>query len=219
MFEKVLDVFNYIFWFFILNLLFMLFNIPLILFFTSLGISNIFNYFPLFLLCLLPTMPTFTVLLYCMNKLMVNKGLSIMKDFIKGVKSNFMQALFIWFIELLIFLMLHTNIKFFASVSYGLIFVMLFASLTIVLFAITPYMFMLISRFDMKSTEILNTAFILCFTKPVLTITNLLLLIVSLILFEMAPGTTVLFIAPLFAYLLTQINRGLFSELEKISKS
>lgn len=219
MIEKVLDVFNYVFWFFILNLLFMLFNIPLILFFTSLGISNVFNYFPLFLLCLLPTMPTFTVLLYCMNKLMVNKRLSLLKDFIKGVKSNFAQALFIWLIELFMFLMLHTNIKFFSSFPYGLIIVMLFASFTIILFAITPYMFMLVSRFKMKSTEILKTSFILCFTKPVLTITNLLLLVVSLILFEIAPGTTILFITPLLAYLLTQINRALFADLEKLSKS
>ena len=218
MLEKILDVFNVIFWFFLLNLLFIIFNIPLILFFTSIGISNLFHYFPLFLLCLLPVMPAFTVLLYCMNKLMLNKGLSIMKDFISGVRSNFPQAFLIWFAELVIFLMLYTNIKFFSTSSYGLILVMLFASITLILSAVTPFVFMLISRFKMSHFEIIKTSFILCFTKPILTITNLLLLVVSLILFEIAPGITILFISSLLAFALTFVNRTLFHELEELSE-
>ena len=218
MLDKILDVFNYIFWFFILNLFFMLFNIPIIMFFMTLGISKLFDYFPLFILCLLPTMPTFTALLHCMNKLRINKGLSLIKDFKNGIKLNFMQALSIWFGFLLLFLMLHTNMRFFASKGYGLVLVIFSISIAIVLFATIPYVFMLISRFKMSNLEIIKTSLILCFTKPSLTITNLLLLTVSLIIFEISPGTTMLFISSILAFLLTLVNKKLFSELENLSR-
>lgn len=217
-FEKIFDSFNYVFWFFLLNLFFMLFNIPLILFFIFVGISNIFKYFPLFLVCLLPTMPAFTALLYCMNKIIVNKDLNIIKDFINGIKLNFKQSFLIWFIELLLIIIIYFNIRFFSLVKYNLILVCLFSLVTIVLAAVTPFIYILISRFKMKTIDILRTSFILCFTRPVLTITNLLLFIFSLILFEITPGTIILFISSIFSFSLLFINKSLLQELENISK-
>lgn len=217
-FEKIFDSFNYVFWFFLLNLFFMLFNIPLILFFIFVGISNIFKYFPLFLVCLLPTMPAFTSLLYCMNKIIVNKDLNIIKDFINGIKLNFKQSFLIWFIELLLIIIIYFNIRFFSLVKYNLILVCLFSLVTIVLAAVTPFIYILISRFKMKTIDILRTSFILCFTRPVLTITNLLLFIFSLILFEITPGTIILFISSIFSFSLLFINKSLLQELENISK-
>ncbi|WP_416246472.1 DUF624 domain-containing protein [Clostridium sp. HCS.1] len=217
-FEKIFDSFNYVFWFFLLNLFFMIFNIPLILFFTFVGISNIFEYFPLFLLSLLPTMPTFTALLYCMNKIMVNKDLDIIKDFIKGIKLNFRQSFLIWFIELSLITILYFNIRFFALIKHNILLICLFSTILIILATVTPYISILISRFKMKTIDTLRTAFVLCFTRPILTITNILLFIFSLILFEVAPGTIVLFISSLLSFLLLFINKSLLLELDSISK-
>lgn len=217
-FEKIFDAFNYVFWFFLLNLFFMLFNIPLILFIIFIGISNVFNYFPLFLICLLPTMPAFTVLLYCMNKIIENKDLNIIKDFVNGLKLNFKQGFLIWFFEIIILLILYFNIRFFSTIKYNLVLVCLFYAISTILIAVTPFIFILISKFKMKSIDILRTSFILCFTRPILTITNLLLFIVILILFEITPGTTVLFISSLLSFSLMFINRSLLNELEDLSK-
>lgn len=217
-FEKIFDSFNYVFWFFLLNLFFMLFNIPLILFFLFIGISNIFKYFPLFLLCLLPTMPTFTALLYCMNKIIVNKDLNIIKDFIKGIKLNFKQSFLIWFIELVLIIIIYFNIQFFSLIKYNLFLICLFSAISIILAAVTPFIFILISKFKMKTIDILRTAFILCFTRPILTLTNLLLFIFSLILFEITPGTIILFISSLLSFSLLFINKSLLHELEDLSK-
>ena len=217
-FEKIFDAFNYVFWFFLLNLIFMLFNIPILLFILFIGISYLFNYFPLFLICLLPTMPSLTILLYCMNKIIVNKDLNIIKDFTNGFKLNFKQGFIIWFFEVIIFLTLYFNIRFFSTIKYNLILVCIFYGITTILIAVTPFIFILLSKFKMKSIDLLRTSFILCITRPILSITNLLLFVIMLILFEITPGTTILFISSLLSFSLMFINKSLLTELEDLSK-
>lgn len=218
-FEKIFDSFNYVFWFFLLNLFFLLFNIPIILFLVFVGISSILKYFPLFLLCLLPTMPTFTALLYCMNKIIVNKDLNIIQDFTNGIKLNFKQAFLIWFIELTIAFLLYFNITFFSIIKNNIILVCLFIAIAIILLLVTPFIFILISKFKISNFNLLKSSFILCFTKPILTITNLLLFILMLVLFEITPGTSVLFMFSLLSFLLMFINKSLLCELEGLSQN
>ncbi|MDV4150713.1 DUF624 domain-containing protein [Clostridium sp. AL.422] len=196
----------------------MIFNFPLILFFIFIGISAIFEYFPLFLICLLPTMPAFTALLYCMNKIIVNKDLDIIKDFINGIKLNFKQSFLTWFIELSLVTILYFNIRFFSLIKHNLLLICLFSTILIILAAVTPFIYILISRFKMKTIATLRTAFILCFTRPILSITNLLLFIFSLILFELAPGPIILFISSLLSFSLLFVNKSLLHELDIISK-
>lgn len=217
--DKIFDTFNYIFWFFVLNFFFMLFNIPVILFFLFVGISNLFNYFPLFLVCLIPTVPAFTILLYCMGKLMRTKNLEPINDFVKGFKLNFKQAIVLWSFELLLIFALYSNIRFFTNVMHNTILTCLFAALLILLIAITPFIYILMSRFSMKNLPIIRSAFVLAFTRPLLTISNILLFAVSLVIFEIIPGTSILFIVSIFAFLLVFANRQLLAELEQQSKA
>lgn len=217
-FEKIFDYFNYIFCFFILNCIFLLFNLPAIFFFIFIGISNIGTYFPLFLICMIPTMPTFTVLLYCMNKLLINKDISIKKDFVRGFKMNFFPSLSIWIIELILIFMLQLNIKYFSLIKPNIIFVCIFNAIALIVAFITPYIFILICKFKMSYLSILQTASILSFTRPILSISNLLLFVLALIIFEIIPSTSILFIFSLLAFALMFINRSLISELEDLSK-
>ncbi|BAK81223.1 DUF624 domain-containing protein [Candidatus Arthromitus sp. SFB-rat-Yit] len=216
-FEKLFDTFNYVFWFFILNLLFWIFNIPIILFFVFIGIGGITTYFPLFLVCLLPTAPMFTVILYCVNKIYKNKTISLVADFIRGVKLNFVQALVMWAIELIIIFILYSNIKFFTIIFKSLILNGIFVGILILLAIITPFLFLIISRFSMKNIEVLRLSFTLTFTRPILTITNILLILVFLILFEIN-SAILLFVSSIFAFCLVFVNRTVFKELEDISK-
>lgn len=217
--DKILETFNYIFWFFTLNLLFWIFNIPIILFFIFIGISNILTYFPLFLVCLVPVMPTFTVILYCMNKLYKNKNIEVIPCFLRGFKLNFGQALFVWCVELVAIFLIFTNINFFSVAANSFIIPALFICLLILISAMTPYLFLIISRFSMTSLQVLRLSFILTFTRPLLTITNLLLVLVFMVLFEISPAIIILFISTLLGFCLIFINRTLLSELENISKN
>lgn len=216
--DKILETFNYIFWFFILNLLFWILNIPLILFFVFVGISGIPTYFPLFLVCLIPVMPSFTIILYCMNKFYKTKNISIINDFWKGFKLNFGQGLIVWCIELVAIFLIFTNINFFSSVANSFVIPALFICLLILILAMTPYLFLIISRFSMTSLEVLRLSFILTFTRPILTITNFLLFLVALVIFEINPALVILFVSTLLGFALIFVNRVLLKELEDISK-
>ncbi|MBU3133809.1 DUF624 domain-containing protein [Clostridium gasigenes] len=217
--DKIFDIFNYIFWFFLLNLFFMILNIPSVSFFLFLGISNISSYFPLFLICLIPIGPSLTSLLYCTGKLIRNKDLNIINDFIKGLKLNFKQATFLWCFELIVVFILYSNIKFFSTSKYSLVSTCLFASLSIILLLMTPYIYILISRFTMTNMSIVKSSLILVFTRPIITISNIVIIIFSLILFEMTPGTIILFISSIFAFLLSFTNKALLLELETTKTS
>ena len=212
--DKILDVFNYIFWFLLLNIFFMILNIPLVSFFVFIGISNTFSCFPLFLICLIPVGPALTALLYCMGKLIRNKDLNIIKDFIKGLKLNFKQSAFLWCCELITVFMLYSNMKFFSTAKYSLVLTCLFASLTILTLLITPYIYILISRFSMKNMDIIRSSLILVFTRPILTLSNTLIFIALLVLFEITPSTIILFISSIFAFSLSFTNKSLLLELE-----
>lgn len=219
-FERLFEIFSYIFWFFILNVLFWFMNIPLILFLLFVGVTGILTYFPLFLVCLVPTMPAFTVILYCMHKLYKNKTLTLFSDFFKGFRLNYKQSLIIWIIELLAIFIIYSNIRFFSMVtSHSLILNCLFISLLILIVAITPYIYLIISKFSMTNLQIIRLSFILTFTRPILTITNILLVLVFLVIFEISPSVTVLFISTALAFSLIFINRALLRELEDISKN
>lgn len=217
--DKIFDVFNVVLLFFILNLLFMLVNIPIIVFLFTLGISQIFNYFPLFLLCLIPLGPAFTILLYCMGQFIKYKSLTLKIDLVKGIKLNTIQSLFIWCIELAIVFMIYSNMMFFASRAHSFLITCISMTLGIVLLAVSPYIYLLISRFSMKTVDIIKTALVLTFTRPLLTITNILILLFMLLLFELSPGTIVLFCSSILAYFIQFVNRPLLTNLEKQSLS
>ena len=212
--EKLFSLFDYVFWFFLLNLFFMLLNLPLILFMLSIGINNISTYFPLFLLCLVPFVPSLTVLIYCMGKLIRDKDLNLFRDFFHGLKINFKQSILLWCGELITILILYSNIRFFSNFKNGIILNCIFVALLLGLFFITPYIYILVSRFSMKSFDIIKSSLILAFTRPLLTLTNTLIIIIPLILFQISPGTTILFISSVLAFLLSFSNKSLLEELE-----
>ena len=194
--EKLLTFFNYIFWFFMLNIFFSILNIPVILFFLFVGLSNITTYLPLFLVSLIPFGASFTALLYCMRKLVKYKDLDLFSDFLKGLKYNWKQSTLMWCGELFLIFLLSFNLRIFSTVYYSL-------PLTCV-----------ISRFSMSSMDILRASVILTFTKPVVSIGNIVIFLFSLMLFEISPGTTVIFMASIVSYLIMFLNKNLLESLE-----
>ncbi len=218
-FNKLFDICNYIFSFLILNIFFMILNIPALWFFLFVGISNIFTYFPLFLICLLPTFPAFNVLVYCMNKFFKNKGFNLISDFKKGFLLNFKQSLFIWFIELIFIFALYSNILFFKSVYNNTFLSCIFIGLLILIILLTPFISLLVSLFSNTSSNIVRNALILIFKKPLLAITNILILVAALVLFEISPALTFLFISSLVAFVFVFANRFLLEELQSTSQN
>lgn len=213
--EKLFTFFNYVFWFFILNLVFLVVNIPAVAFFMFIGISNIGTYLPLFLLALIPFGPSFTMLLYCTGKLIRNKDLDLFQDIKQGFKLNFKQSTLIWIVELIIIFALNTNIRFFSR--YSPILSGIFVLLSIVLLLTSPYIYVLISRFSLSTKALIKNVVILAFTRPLISIGNVLAMVFTMILFEISPGTTFLFMGSILAFLINYCNKFLITELEASS--
>ncbi|WP_300349242.1 DUF624 domain-containing protein [Clostridium sp.] len=215
--EKILTLFNYIFWFFMLNIFFIVLNIPVILFFMFIGLRNVTTYLPLFLISLIPFGASFTTLLYCMRKLIKYKDISLIEDLKKGLKYNFKQSTIMWSLELLLIFLLSFNLRFFSTTYYNLILSSLFIGFLIITLLTTTYIFVLISRFSMNSIEILRASVILTFTKPLISIGNVLIFLFTLILFEISPGTTVIFMGSIASFLVMLLNKNLLENLEEKS--
>lgn len=214
--QKILNFFNYVFYFFVLNLVFLFFNIPLLSFVFLIGISKIGIYLPLFLITLIPFGPSITILLYCTGKLIRNKDLDLMTDIKLGLKLNFKQSLIIWILELVLIFVLNINIKFFSN--YSIILSAIFILISLIILFTSPYIYVLISRFSMNTKDVIKNSFILVFTRPIISIANIFSIVFTLILFEISPGTTFLFIGSVLAFLISYCNKFLLTELENNSK-
>lgn len=213
--ENINNFFYYVFYFLMLNLFFMLCNIPLIFFMLFVGISKIFTYLPLFLVACIPLAPSFSVLLYCTGKIVRNTDLGVFRDIGKGVKLNVVQSFIMGLFHLFFTFILYINLSFFSKIN--LIVFCLFACIALVFLLITPYIYILMSRFSMKTLSILRVALILIFKKPFITITNIFVFAFALILFEISPGTTVVFISSIIAFLLSSLTKKIMDDLEENS--
>lgn len=212
--DKILTFFNYVFWFLTLNIIFLILNAPLVFFFVFVGISSISTYLPLFLICAIPFGVSFTSLIYCMDKLLKNKEIAPIKDYFKSIKSSFFNSTIIWIVELFIVFMLYTNIKFFTSIGANIAIKGFFTLLLLIILCITPYIFILTGKFSMNILSTIKSATILTITRPISTVSNILCLLVTLVIFEINPATTFLFIGSIATFLIVFVNRILLGELE-----
>lgn len=80
--------------------------------------------------------------------------------------------------------------------------------------SITPFLYLFISRYAMKSIDIIKISFITVIGKPLYAMGNAIVFIFMLMLFEITAGTTFLFIGVVYAFLIVLSNKKLFSKLE-----
>ena len=82
--ERVLGFCEKICYFFTVNLLFILSNIPVLLFLLFVGAGKIRECLPLFLLCLVPTAPALSAVMYAMNRLIQGTEGRALRDYKRG---------------------------------------------------------------------------------------------------------------------------------------
>lgn len=212
--EKVLGFCEKICYFFMVNLLFILSNIPVLLFLLFVGAGQIRECLPLFLLCILPAAPALSAVMYTMNHLIHGTERTAFRDYKKGYCTDFVQKLKLGAGQLFIILMCWTNIEFFSRqlriLPLSVIFVLLFA----VSVLITPNLYMLASRYKMKNIQIVKIAVTLLIAKPVFTLGNTVSLGIILAAFEIAAGTTVLFMGSVYGFLIMFMNQSVMRTLE-----
>lgn len=217
--DVFMNICNYVMWFFIGNLYFLICNLPLCIFFIFIGIKNVEAALPLFLLVSLPFGPAVTALLYAMGKLVKEKDLSITKCFFTSYKTNFKQSLLLWTLQLLLLTILHLNIQFFKFSSFGYL-LMPFFYISIALISVLGlYAYPLIAKFHISLLEVIKASLTISIYKFPITIGNLIILVFAMILMDAKPSYVVLFIASITCYLLMFLQKDLHKELELKSAS
>lgn len=213
--DKILGFCEKVCYFLVVNVLFLIFCLPVLLFFLFIGISHIREYLPLFLLSMVSVPPAFCAVLYAMRRLLDGTERSGLKDFWKGYKTDFLQKFLLGCAHMTVILILWTNVEFFAKQAGNIPFTILFILLFAVAVIVSPNMYLLASRYKMKNKEIAKTACILTLTRPVCTLGTLAALGVVLAAFEMVAGTAVLFMVSIYAFLVVFINKGVLNTLEE----
>ena len=212
--EKVLGFCEKVCYFFTVNLLFIISNIPVLLFLLFVGAGQIRECLPLFLLCLLPAAPALSAVMYAMNRLIHGTERTALRDYKKGYCSDFLQKLGLGAGQLFMILLCWTNIEFF-SIQFRIFpLTIVFVILFVVTVLITPNLYMLISRYDMRNIQIAKTAVTLLIARPVATLGNLVALGIVLVAFELSAGTTVLFMGSVYGFLVMFMNQSVMQKLE-----
>ena len=129
--EKILDFCEKVCYFFTVNLLFIVSNIPVLLFLLFVGAGQIRECLPLFLLSLLPMAPALSAVMYAMNRLIRGTQRGALRDYKKGYCSDLLQKAGLGMGHLLVIFICWTNIEFFLAqiriLPLALLFILLFA--------------------------------------------------------------------------------------------
>lgn len=212
--ERVMGFCEKVCYFLAMNMLFLLSNLPILLFLLFVGAGQIRQCLPLFLLCLLPLAPALSAVMYGMNRIIRGTERGAFADYRKGYFCDFWQKIRLGAGQLFVIFVCWTNIEFFSlqikSLSLTVLFILLFAAAVLA----TPILYMLASRYEMNNIRIVKTAVTLMIAKPVFTLGDIVALGIVLAAFEIAAGTTVLFMGSVYGFLVVFMNQRLLRELE-----
>jgi uncharacterized membrane protein YesL len=206
---------NYIMWFFLGNFYFLLCNIPLIFILLSFTGEFVPEYLVMLTLSAIPVGPAYTALLSTMGKLVREKDVNITKDYFKAYKTNFLQSLFIWTLQIILIIILLIDIRFFASGAYGKIAIPIIYALIIIILVAGIYIYSVLSRFYLKTKDVIKTSIYFLVGKWKITISCISIFIISFTVAYNFASIATLFIVSLTCYALMFLQKDLLKELEE----
>ncbi|MBZ9685958.1 DUF624 domain-containing protein [Clostridium estertheticum] len=210
---------NYIFWFFLGNLYFLLMNIPLVFILLTV-LSNGTNPLPeglsvIAFICCIPIGPAATALFSVMGKLVREKDINITNDFFKAYKANFIQSLFLWTLEMVLIIILFIDTRFFISQNFPPILTIIMYVFIVFIFMMGLYILPILSRFYMKSSNIIKLSSYYAFRKINVTFLNLAsFLVVGFIFFKVTTFILV-FISSIVCFLIMYYEQKILLEIEE----
>ncbi|MGH4120439.1 YesL family protein [Clostridium sp.] len=209
---------NYIFWFFLGNLYFMLLNIPLLMALVVLASSGS-NPLPpgfifVFILCCIPVGPAITALLSVMGKLIREKEINITKDFFKAYKTNFFQSLIFGTIELIIISILLFDTRFLVSHNYPQILISVTYVIISFIFLISLHAFPIMSRFYLSLKDIVKLASYYTIRKFHITVLNCTSFIVAGFILYTVSSVAFIVMWSIICYMIMFYERKILIEIE-----
>lgn len=183
-------VFNYGYWFLMLNVYFAMANLPFILALSTLQFipSNMIYYF----ITLIPMGPGLAALIASLNKIMVEKDINVTKDYWHFFKGKFSDALRLWSITLALLFILAIDIAVFMDKSVFAIVSPLFIILSILLLNMVNCGLVIMTKTKHKFKTLFILSFYYSIKKFYITFLNTIL--ASFFIF-------ILLVKPVFAFM------------------
>lgn len=213
-FETIYGFCEKICYFFLMNLLILIANLPVLLFFLFIGISQVRQYLPLFLLCLLPAPLSLSALFFSMNRVIRKTEKGVFRDFKEGYVQDIPRKLKMAAGQLLAILIFWTNTEFFSKQVPVLPLTVFFFSLFVFTILLTPYLYLLLSRYEMKCSSVLKASCLLMYKNPAGTLGNVAVLGLLLMAVELSAGTAMLFFTSIYGFLIVFVNQPMMKKLE-----
>lgn len=204
--------FSFVYYFFATNILFLVSNLIFIMVYSAVE-PNIYAYILLFITAI-PMGPSISALLSVMGKLMSEKEIDVWKDYSKAYRQNFKQSLAIWIFLLGVFGILLVDINFVKSIpSYGFL-GMFFLGIIIILLLIALYAFPILTKFNMKTVDIIRVSIYFSIKKLPTTAVKIVIIIGAFYLLKYFKIIGVMFFTSVIAYLIMFYDKSTFVELE-----
>lgn len=214
--SKMYTITSYIMWFCLSSVLFVLLNIPtLFLLFFARNINDLKNFGILAPILLLTIGPSFTALLYSMGKLYREKEISVIKTFFKGYKISFIQSLIVWALQVALTYFLIIDISFLSKLGTNPYLISLWYGLIFLVFLTTIHTYPIISRFSMKTIDVLKLSFLYSIKKFYITAADIAFMGLIFYLFLKYPTIVIFFGPAVFAYLIMLNENNIIKEIEE----
>lgn len=209
---------QYVWWFFLGNIYFILLNLPLTTVILGLGMGIFVEPAPWFIaICCITLGPSLSALLGTMGKLLREKDISLTKDLFKYYKGSFKQSLPVWTIYLVIFTVLYMDILFFKSYNSALVY--FFYVLFILVMVLSLTSLSIISRFYLSTKDTLKLTLEYSILNFISVLKNIVTLIAFAYVFFMFPSYSVIFMSGILAFAIMYNNRTILDEIEKRIKA
>ncbi|WMM33137.1 YesL family protein [Shouchella clausii] len=205
---------NYIYWFLLTNIYFILMNSVFLFFFMTLqpSFSNILLYF----LALIPSGPAIAAMCYSMEKLVRTKELSPTRDFFEGYKKNLKDTFSIWLPMLVICFILLVDFHYFRqSPSHisqigSVILVVLLIMWTMVMLNVL----VINARYKFRVRDLFRLSIYYGFTKVKQTTGNLLILFIVGVITASTTNFFILFTGSVIVFLIVLNMKAVFADIE-----
>lgn len=213
--EKILNACDRILYFLKINFFFLISNLPVLLFFLFVGISQVRTYLPLFLVCAVFAGPALCGVFFSMNRVLHHTDTAAWKDYRTGYTDCWGRKMIVAAVQAAAILVFWTNVEFFAVQMPVLPLMIVFLVLFVGTILMTPNLYLLASRYEMGVRDIVKGAVVLTITRPVNTLGNTAMLAVILMLLEIKAGTFILFIASIYGFVVVFMHQKIQRAMEE----
>ncbi|MCX7884491.1 MAG: YesL family protein [Caloramator sp.] len=216
-FDSSIYVFsNYVWYFFVSNICFVLTSFPLILTIAAYKEKIFSEGFIFFAIAFLFEGPAIVALLSVMGKLIREKDINTVKDYFKSYRVNFLQALFVWSIQFLIIFALVEDIRIVSYIGHGKFLVPVFYVLLFLVLLMGMYMYPILTRFYFKMKDLIKFSMFFLIVKIKNTlILSLILILISQIMLYVSILCFFIF-ASFIAFGVMYIQKNVINDLEEM---